>query len=134
MAIRSFYDGLRFVFQGYMADQGIQYKPASELRRHFETVSKRLGATFVPREGAVNFYGYDRLYNDQFGIDVTRAIEFFELNVEYYPESSNAWDSLGEGYMARGQFERSITAYRRSLELNPQNTNAAEKLGELESR
>ena len=56
----------------------------------------------------------------------------FELNVEAYPEAFNPWDSLGEAQMAAGQREKAIASYRRSLELNPDNTNAVSVLAGLE--
>lgn len=134
MPVVSFYDGLRFIFEDYMVDAGIQFRPASELRDHFESVSGKLGATFYPREDVVNFYGHDRLYNDQFGADVDRAIEFFRLNTDYYPQSANAWDSLGEGYRVRGDAAAAIAAYQKSLALDPENDNARKWIRNLEAQ
>jgi hypothetical protein len=62
---------------------------------------------------------------------VTEAIEIFKLNVEMYPHSANAYDSLGEGYMVHGDKDLSIANYKKSLELDPKNTNATAKLAEL---
>ncbi|HEV2297513.1 MAG TPA: amidohydrolase family protein [Candidatus Acidoferrales bacterium] len=59
------------------------------------------------------------------------AIRVFELNVEAYPSSYNAYDSLGEAYMDDGDKERAIKNYKKSLELNPSNSNAVEKLKKL---
>ena len=52
----------------------------------------------------------------------------FELNVALFPESSNTYDSLGEGYMVHGDTALSVENYRRSLELDPGNDNAREML------
>ena len=62
------------------------------------------------------------------------AIEMFKLNVDAYPQSSNVYDSLGEGYMIRGDKELAIRNYQRSLELNPKNTNAAQMLEKLKQK
>jgi len=62
------------------------------------------------------------------------AIEIFKLNVAAYPRSANAYDSLGEAYMTHGDRAEAMRSYRRSLELDPRNTNAAEMLRKLESR
>ena len=43
----------------------------------------------------------------------------------------NVYDSLGEAYMIAGERDRAIENYRRSLELDPANENAVEKLREL---
>jgi tetratricopeptide (TPR) repeat protein len=59
------------------------------------------------------------------------AIAYFKLNVEFYPNSFNVYDSLGEAYMANGDKELAITNYKKSLELNPQNTHGAEMLKKL---
>jgi len=48
------------------------------------------------------------------------------------PQSANAHDSLGEAYMINGNKELAIKNYKKSLELNPDNTNAKEMLNKLE--
>jgi dienelactone hydrolase len=65
---------------------------------------------------------------------VNEAVEIFKLNAEAYPEAFNTYDSLAEAYAVQGQKELAIKNYRRSLELNPQNANAAERLKELEKK
>jgi tetratricopeptide (TPR) repeat protein len=59
------------------------------------------------------------------------AIEIFKLSVEAYPQSYNAYDSLGEAYMDNGDKELAIKNYQKSLELNPGNANGVKKLKEL---
>ncbi len=61
------------------------------------------------------------------------AIEIFKLNVEMFPEGFNTYDSLGEAYMVNGDKQLAIQNYKRSLELNPKNTGAVEKLKKLEA-
>ena len=56
------------------------------------------------------------------------AIEIFKLNVAAFPQAFNTYDSLGEAYLAAGERELAIQNYRKSLELNPQNTNATDTL------
>lgn len=52
------------------------------------------------------------------------AFKILKLNTELYPKGANTWDSLGEIYMNMGEKEKSIEAYEKSLELNPENDNA----------
>ncbi|MCP4228366.1 MAG: serine hydrolase, partial [Actinomycetia bacterium] len=59
------------------------------------------------------------------------AIEVFKLNVERYPESANVYDSLAEAYMTNDDRQPAIENYQRSLDLDPGNTNAVQKLREL---
>ena len=78
-------------------------------------------------ERGLNNFGYELLGNGDFD----GAVLVFEKNVGLFPGSSNLYDSLGEGYMLRGDTELAITNYEKSLELEPRNRNAAEKLAEL---
>jgi len=59
------------------------------------------------------------------------AIEVFKLSVEEYPQSYNTWDSLAEAYMDHGDKDLAIKDYKKSLELNPNNNNAVNKLKQL---
>ena len=62
---------------------------------------------------------------------VVEAIEVFKMNVEDFPNSANAYDSLGEAYTINGDIERAIENYQRSLELNPGNAHAVGMLRKL---
>jgi imidazolonepropionase-like amidohydrolase len=62
---------------------------------------------------------------------IPEAIEIFKLSVEVDPTDFNTWDSLAEAYMDHGDKGLAIQDYKKSLELNPNNTNALEKLKEL---
>jgi CubicO group peptidase (beta-lactamase class C family) len=80
-------------------------------------------------EGQLNRLGYQLLQTNR----VKDAIEIFKLNVEMFPQGSNTYDSLGEAYMVNGDKSLAIQNYKKSLELNPKNTGAVEKLKKLES-
>ena len=56
------------------------------------------------------------------------------MNTEDFPNSSNAYDSLGEAYMDNGNKELAIKNYKRSLELNPNNVDAIEMIKRLQNR
>lgn len=62
------------------------------------------------------------------------AIEIFRLNVDMYPKSANVYDSLAEAYMNNGDTENAIKNYKKSLDLNLDNTNAKEMLKKLEKK
>ncbi|HEY0365200.1 MAG TPA: serine hydrolase [Pyrinomonadaceae bacterium] len=85
-------------------------------------------ATYDFAEPELNRLGYQLLRNGK----PREAIEIFKLNVEAYPQGSNAYDSLAEAYMNNRERELAIQNYKKSLELNPNNTNAAEMLKSLE--
>jgi pimeloyl-ACP methyl ester carboxylesterase len=82
------------------------------------------------REPTLNTLGYQQLNAKH----VEEAIALFKLNVEMYPRGYNTYDSLGEAYMVQGDRLLAIRNYRKSLALNPQNTNAVEKLKQLMPR
>jgi len=71
-------------------------------------------------EPELNALGYELLFAGR----VKDAVEIFKLNVEVYPQGFNTYDSLAEAYLAPGERELAVRNYKRSLELNPQNTNA----------
>lgn len=78
-------------------------------------------------ERSINSIGYQLLGSKQ----TAQAIRIFQLNVELFPQSSNVYDSLGEAYLDNGDKELAIQNYRRSLDLDPKNSNAAEILQKI---
>ena len=75
-------------------------------------------------ESELNTLGYRLLRNGR----AKEAVEVFKLNVEAYPQAANTYDSLAEAYVAVNERELAKQNYKKSLELNPNNTNAAEIL------
>ena len=69
----------------------------------------------VSTENELNLYGYQLM--NQGHID--KAIEVFTLNTKRHPESANVWDSLGEGYVNKGDKQNAIANFKKSLSLNP---------------
>ncbi len=75
-------------------------------------------------EPAANQMGYALLNQKK----MENAIALFEMNTEFYPKSFNTWDSLAEAHLLNGDKKNAKKFYKKSLELNPQNTNAIDKL------
>jgi glyoxylase-like metal-dependent hydrolase (beta-lactamase superfamily II) len=75
-------------------------------------------------EGETNGLGYELLGEG----NNAEAIAVFKMIVDCYPKSWNAWDSLGEAYMTNGETDLAIESYSKSLELNPDNDNAARQI------
>ena len=71
-------------------------------------------------EAELNGWGYFLLQQLK---QVDDAIKLFELNVELYPQSWNAYDSLAEAWYAKGEKQKALELYRKSLELNPASEN-----------
>lgn len=85
------------------------------------------GGNLPLTESQMNRLGYQLLGLKR----VKDAIEVFRQNTVDFPEAFNTWDSLAEGLMINGDKESAIKYYKKSLELNPENTNAVQKLKEL---
>jgi len=81
-------------------------------------------------EDLLNSLGYEMLQQDR----LPQALAVFRLNVEEYPTASNPYDSLGEAYMAQGDLALSVANYQKSLELDPSNRNAVNRLEEIDRR
>jgi hypothetical protein len=100
----------------------------AEALRHFEKMLKD-GIEEIPfRENTINTLGYNYLRDGH----VKESIELFRLNILAYPDSWNAYDSLAEAYMQNEDIENAVKYYKKSIELNAENTNAVEKLKQLE--
>jgi CubicO group peptidase (beta-lactamase class C family) len=78
-------------------------------------------------EQTLNTMGYLLLYGGR----EMDGLRVFRKNVQEYPQSPNAYDSLGEAYMKTGQKDLSIQNYEKSLQLNPKNDNAIRRLKKL---
>ena len=93
----------------------------------FRDLTEHHADTYDVREDEMNVVGYRFLRTGK----VKEAIAVFKLNVGRFPKSSNVYDSLGEAYMDDGQNDLAIENYRKSVELNPANTNGVEMLKKL---
>jgi CubicO group peptidase (beta-lactamase class C family) len=82
------------------------------------------------QERHLNSLGYNLIRQGR----IKEAIRVFQLNVEAYPESSNVYDSLGEGYMLNGDKAPAIENYEKSLKLDSGNANAVEMLKKLRAQ
>jgi hypothetical protein len=72
-------------------------------------------ALAVATENEVNTYGYQLLGQKE----LDKAIEIFIINTKQHPTSANVWDSLGEGYVNKGDKKNAIESFKKSLSLNP---------------
>jgi pimeloyl-ACP methyl ester carboxylesterase len=61
----------------------------------------------------MNFAGYEQLQAN----NSKAAVALFKMNVEAYPDSANAQDSLGDGYVADGQPELALQAAEKCLSM-----------------
>jgi predicted alpha/beta superfamily hydrolase len=114
------YDALRSIFNFYNFNFPFaeffnpSYKSDTLLRVHYETISRRMGYKVAPPEQFMNAIAYQLMSMKQFD----RAYYFFGSNIENYPESFNAYDSMGDFYDAKGDKEKAVEYYSKSLKLH----------------
>src|SRR6267143_790144 len=106
--------------------EAILLRGSAALAEYREGRKTRSGSE-VLNEDQMNKIGYWLLKKR-----VNEAIEVFKMNVTDYPNSANAYDSLGEAYLVAGNKPEAIKNYQRSLALNPGNDNARQMIQNLE--
>lgn len=108
-----------------LEDAGLDGLPAA--LAHIWKLMDEGGDIYV-EEPAINHIGYRLMSMDKFA----EAAEVLKLNVNAFPGSFNAYDSYAEALMKSGDVEGAILNYKKSLELNPDNSNAKQMLESLE--
>ncbi len=93
----------------------------------YSLLKKEEAESFDFQESELNNLGYQFLNNNK----IDEAIKIFQLNIDAYPDAFNVYDSMGEALMKKGDKEKSIEFYKKSIELNPQNINGFDMLKEL---
>ncbi|MEM6299295.1 MAG: tetratricopeptide repeat protein, partial [Bacteroidota bacterium] len=104
-------------------------KSTDELIKLIKTEFKKgKKSSYDVSEGTINSLGY-RLMSQ--GKDA-EALKVFKLNTKLYPKGFNTYDSYGECLLKLGETKKGTKAYKRSLELNPENENASKILAEMD--
>ncbi len=114
-------DALKFVYKNWFMDfYAVTRLTYGDIEAHFAALSREFGYPLEPTEDFLNNCGYTQLRSQH----TAEAIDIFQQNVKRHPASANAYDSLGEAYLAQGATDAALTNYRKSLALNPHNENA----------
>jgi pimeloyl-ACP methyl ester carboxylesterase len=120
------------VLSKVFAQQGVE-----ALLQRYHEMKQRYPADLL-NERTLNSLGYAQLYRygtSSAGLNnPAAAIRIFSMNAEEYPQSPNVYDSLAEAYMVIGKREDALKNYRKSLEINPNNANALERIRQLGTR
>ncbi len=82
---------------------------------------------YVVDEMGINNLGYQLLREN----NIESALEIFNFNKKHNPSSWNAYDSMGEALLTKGDTTNAILNYKKSIEFNPNNLNGISKLSEL---
>lgn len=114
IVLRSFYNGLEKTFEGWrlpLARNGSFKGGWKAVEAHYAKLSDRLGWTITPPEATINQLGYAALGEHQFD----EALEYLQASVRNYPDSPNAYDSLGEGLEAAGRLKDALIQYEQAV-------------------
>ncbi|MFI5155336.1 MAG: alpha/beta hydrolase-fold protein [Chitinophagales bacterium] len=124
------YNGLRFIFSDYRIKYSEVYKHPEKIQEQFQKLYEETHVHFKPPESILNGFGYQALNNKSYDL----AIRFFQMNIDYYPNSSNVYDSMGEAWMNKGDNKKAIEYYKHSIQLNPSNKSAVEMINKMQAQ
>jgi predicted alpha/beta superfamily hydrolase len=126
------YDGLRSLFQFYQFEIAFSdvMEPNSDvvdrMKAHYTKVTEILGYENKPDEAMINGMGYQLLQMDKLDL----ASQFFEMNIDYYPDSFNVYDSFGDYFLAINNKEEAKKNFERALAIQ-ENPESRRKLDQL---
>ena len=119
----SIMDGLISLFEWYQWENTDKFNspdtPKEELLGIIKYREKKLKDHFgyaeppYPEE-ILNMSGYMNMDMEQ----LEKAKMYFELAIEYYPESANAFDSMADYYEAQGDFTKAIKYVNKAFEIS----------------
>mgnify|MGYP003116659142 CR=1 FL=1 len=97
----------------------------------YKDLKKNFSDTYnFTNESELKRVGYKLIERDQ----IEDAIKIFELLVAEFPNSPNSYDSMGEAYYLNGNNDLAIRNYKKSLQLNPNNSNAIEMIEKINKK
>jgi hypothetical protein len=135
---KSLYDGLLFIFDGWKIPfDVIMSGDVPMIQEHGNKMKAKYGGRLdysVP-ESLLNQVGYQLLNSKS----LDRALDILTLNMKLHPNSPNAYDSLAECYLTRGDKAKAKEYYELAIQKNPGKTdyekrilqNSKDKLKEL---
>jgi predicted alpha/beta superfamily hydrolase len=115
------YDGLRFAFKDFNPDYDKIGMDPVLLQKNFTQYK------MAAPEEIVNGFGYTAMVKK----DLDLAKKYFQMNLDAYPQSSNAHDSMGALLLNKGDTLDAVKMYEKSLALDSKNDNAKKVLNEL---
>jgi len=121
--LRAHYTGLCMIFTGWdpPRDETSGFIGGlAGIEDHYRKLSQSFGYTIPVPETVINELGY-QFKNDG---KLDEAIAVFQRNVELYPESANAYKSLGEGFEAAGKYDAASENLQKAIVLATKYTDA----------
>jgi len=114
LVLRSHYNAFEKIFDGWRLPRtrnGTFKGGWNAVEAHYARLSDRLGWAITPPEATVNALGYAALAQRE----IDDALEYLQANVRNYPDSANAYDSLGEALEAAGRLDDALAKYEEAI-------------------
>ena len=100
------------------------HKPVEERIALYKKLKKESPDAYnFENEDEITMYGYGFLWADK----IDEAFAIFQLIVDEFG-SANAYDSLAEAYLKKGNRDVALANYEKSLAMNPDNFNAEDQI------
>lgn len=132
---------LTFAINGILNSKSYDLPKKSFADALFDVISKKgisASLTFYSEYKNSEIYDVDESEIDNVGYQlfkmnkVNAAYEIFKINTQLFPESSNAYDLLGEVCVLLKKQDEAIESYKKSLSINPKNSSTIKILKTLE--
>lgn len=102
----------------------LDHKPVEERIALYKKLKKESSDAYnFENEDEITMYGYGFLWADK----IDEAFAIFQLIVDEFG-SANAYDSLAEAYLKKGDRDVALANYEKSLAMNPDNFNAEDQI------
>lgn len=98
----------------------IKHNDINELLAYINELRENQKEEYTFDEDQLDYLGKSFLVSGKMDI----AIEIFELNLEIFPNSANAYYHLGKAYLTAGRKNLAVAYLSKSLKMDPENINA----------
>ena len=126
----SIYNGLETVFSDWRLPDNVLEKGVKEIKEFYERLSRKYGFEIHARMQTLNVLGFSLMEEKKY----KDAIEVYNYCVSIYPDFWMAYHNLGYCYQQTGDRELAIKCYEKTLQLNPRNQVAMERLKKLKGK
>lgn len=107
-------NALKFIYEGWDFDVNkIKTDGFSAIDSFYKSQSEKYGYEITYEAGLLNSYGWNFLRNGRY----EDAVNIFKENVRRFPKSPDAFNFLGEGYLAANDTEMAIKSYEKAIDL-----------------
>jgi len=118
-------NAIKFIYDGWKFDtEKIKKDGFGAIDSFYKSQSEKYGYEISYGADLLNTYGWSFLRNKK----LEEAIKIFNENARRFPNSSDAYNYLGEGYLAAGNTEMAIKNYEIAVELAKKNSGNIEFL------